>query len=219
MEGIKFVNLIETGPVVIEIQGVENGELAVPVNNTLVSHTAFLAADTQPCVLICAVVCRNLHSGIFWMLKYHNFISVWGMPPDPHIWDYLLSQTRTPLLKSLRTGLPRNNQSLQLWPFIKCFNALGFQHPKCYAYFHHPYNRIHVVSKCSTVTYMPILILQILAPILISYQYQYSPSAYVVKIESSQEVHFTFVNNFYKFYWPKNWFGTWFGWKMLIQQM
>ena len=52
MEGIKYVNLIEIGPVVIEIQGAENGELAVPVNNTLVSHTAFLAADTRPCVLI-----------------------------------------------------------------------------------------------------------------------------------------------------------------------
>ena len=65
MEGIKYVNLIEIGPVVIEIRGDENGELAVPVNNTLVSHTAFLAADTklvshtaflaadtQPCVLI-----------------------------------------------------------------------------------------------------------------------------------------------------------------------
>ena len=46
MEGIKYVNLIEIGLVVIEIQGVENGELAVPVNNTLVHHTAFLAADT-----------------------------------------------------------------------------------------------------------------------------------------------------------------------------
>ena len=52
MEGIKYVILIEIGPVVIEIQGVENGELAVPVNNTLVCHTAFLAADTRPCVLI-----------------------------------------------------------------------------------------------------------------------------------------------------------------------
>ena len=51
MEDIKHVNLIEIGLVVIEIQGVENGELAVPVNNTLVSHTAFLAADTRPCVL------------------------------------------------------------------------------------------------------------------------------------------------------------------------
>ena len=39
MEGIKYVNLIEIGPVVIEIRGVENG-------------MAFLAADTQPCVLI-----------------------------------------------------------------------------------------------------------------------------------------------------------------------
>ena len=39
MEGIKYVNLIEIGSVVIEIQRVENGELAVPVNNTLVRHT------------------------------------------------------------------------------------------------------------------------------------------------------------------------------------
>ena len=54
MEGIKYVNLIEIGPVVIEIRGAENGELAVPVNNTLVSHTAFLAADTRPCVLMTA---------------------------------------------------------------------------------------------------------------------------------------------------------------------
>ena len=52
MEGIKYVNLIEIGPVVIEIQGAENGELAVPVNNTLLHHMAFLAADPQPCVLI-----------------------------------------------------------------------------------------------------------------------------------------------------------------------
>ena len=52
MEGIKYVNLIEIGIVVIEIRGAENGQLAVPVNNTLVSHTAFLAADTRPCVLI-----------------------------------------------------------------------------------------------------------------------------------------------------------------------
>ena len=52
MEGIKYVNLIEIGPVVIEIRGVENGKLAVPVNNALVRHTAFLAADTRLCVLI-----------------------------------------------------------------------------------------------------------------------------------------------------------------------
>ena len=52
MEGIRYVNSIEIVPVVIEIQGVENSELAVPVNNTLVNHTAFLAADTRACVLI-----------------------------------------------------------------------------------------------------------------------------------------------------------------------
>ena len=46
MEGIKYVNLIEIRPVVIEIQGVENSELAVPVNNTLVLLMAFLATDT-----------------------------------------------------------------------------------------------------------------------------------------------------------------------------
>ena len=46
------MNLIEIGPVFIDIQGVENGELAVPVNNTHVHHTTFLATDTRPCVLI-----------------------------------------------------------------------------------------------------------------------------------------------------------------------
>ena len=51
-EGIKYVILIEISSLVIEIQGVENGELEVPINNTLVHHTAFLAADTQLCVLI-----------------------------------------------------------------------------------------------------------------------------------------------------------------------
>ena len=56
MEGIEYVNMIEIGPV-IEIRGVENGKLAVPVNNTLVRHTAFLAAATQPCVLMS---CRKL---------------------------------------------------------------------------------------------------------------------------------------------------------------
>ena len=52
MEGIKYISLIEIGPVVIEICGVENGDLAVPVNKTLVCHTTSLAADTRPCVLI-----------------------------------------------------------------------------------------------------------------------------------------------------------------------
>ena len=52
MESIKYVNLIEINPVVIEIRGAENGELAVSVNNTLVRHTVFLAADTRPCVLM-----------------------------------------------------------------------------------------------------------------------------------------------------------------------
>ena len=52
--GIKCANLVEISSVVTEIQGLENGELVVPVNNTctLMCHMSFLAADTQPCVLI-----------------------------------------------------------------------------------------------------------------------------------------------------------------------
>ena len=45
-----YVNLIEIGPVVIEILGVENGDLVVLVNNILVHRTSFLVANTQPCV-------------------------------------------------------------------------------------------------------------------------------------------------------------------------
>ena len=52
MESTYYVNLIKISPVVIEIQGVENGDLAVPVNNTLVCRMSFLVADTQPCVFI-----------------------------------------------------------------------------------------------------------------------------------------------------------------------
>ena len=47
-----YVNLIEISPVVIEIREVENDDLVVLVNNTLVWRTSLLAADTQPCVLI-----------------------------------------------------------------------------------------------------------------------------------------------------------------------
>ena len=46
MDGIKQVKLIEIDPVVIEIRGVENSDLAVPVNNTLslvcVAHLSWL---------------------------------------------------------------------------------------------------------------------------------------------------------------------------------
>ena len=39
IEGIKYVNLMKIGPVVIEIWGVENDDLVVPVNtNTCVPH-------------------------------------------------------------------------------------------------------------------------------------------------------------------------------------
>ena len=47
MESIKYVNLIEISPVVIETRVVEYDELLIPVNNTLVLHMAFLATDTH----------------------------------------------------------------------------------------------------------------------------------------------------------------------------
>ena len=43
MEGIQYVNLMEFGPVVIEIHSVENSDLVVLVNDTLVCHMSFLA--------------------------------------------------------------------------------------------------------------------------------------------------------------------------------
>ena len=46
MEDIKYIILIEFSPVVKEMQGVENDDLAVSVNNTLVYYMASLAADT-----------------------------------------------------------------------------------------------------------------------------------------------------------------------------
>ena len=50
IEGIKYVNWIEIGPVIIAIWGVENNDLVVPVNNTLVCRTSFLVADTTVCL-------------------------------------------------------------------------------------------------------------------------------------------------------------------------
>ena len=38
MKGLKYVNLIEIYPVVIEIWSVENGDLSVQENNTCVLH-------------------------------------------------------------------------------------------------------------------------------------------------------------------------------------
>ena len=72
MEGIKYVTLIEINPVVIEIRGVENGQLAVPVNNILVCHTAFLATYTQPCVLICHKYYSDNHLYINFTVKCHS---------------------------------------------------------------------------------------------------------------------------------------------------
>ena len=46
-----------------------------------------LSLHIKYCMIMCGIVCRNLHSGIFWMLKYHNFVSVWGLcPHTPVSW-------------------------------------------------------------------------------------------------------------------------------------
>ena len=50
MEGMKYMSLIEIGLVVIEIRRVQNGELAVPVNNTLESHSFLGRWHTTVCL-------------------------------------------------------------------------------------------------------------------------------------------------------------------------
>ena len=47
MEKIKYVNLIEISPVVIEIHGVENGKLVVPVKITYLCATRLSYLLTQ----------------------------------------------------------------------------------------------------------------------------------------------------------------------------
>ena len=77
IENRKYVNLKEIGSAVIEIRGVEHGKLAVPVNSTLVHHTAFLTAETRLCVLMLCK--RRLYTSyrIFGLpLKYiHNMVN------------------------------------------------------------------------------------------------------------------------------------------------
>ena len=58
MQGRKYINLVEIGLAVLEIQKAEFGNFVVPVNSTLVCRTSFfifLANDTLLCVLISAV--------------------------------------------------------------------------------------------------------------------------------------------------------------------
>ena len=64
MKTIKYVNLIEISQVVIEIQGIANGKLAVPVNNTLDM------CATQFSWLICE--------------EYYNIISCMWQPATMH---------------------------------------------------------------------------------------------------------------------------------------
>ena len=47
MDGIKLINLVQTNPVVTKMQGIESGNLMVPVNNALVCGMSFLVADTR----------------------------------------------------------------------------------------------------------------------------------------------------------------------------
>ena len=65
MESIKYINLIEIDLVVIEIWGVENSDLLIPINNTLVCRKFFLAADTCPCVLIYLIQATSSRSLIY----------------------------------------------------------------------------------------------------------------------------------------------------------
>ena len=64
-----------------------------------------LSLNIKYCMIMCAIVCRNLHLGIF-NAEISLFCQRLGaVPPHSCILDCLLDQMRTPLLKSLRTGL------------------------------------------------------------------------------------------------------------------
>ena len=73
--------MIEISPVVIEIWGIENGDLAVPVNNTLVCRTSFLAADTQPCVLMPPWLQYYISARNALLISYHYRQSLIILPP------------------------------------------------------------------------------------------------------------------------------------------
>ena len=68
MESVKYMNLVNIDIVVIEIQGVKNGELEVLVNSirTYSSH-GFLGADTRLCVLMLMIqyLCLLCHYDIY----------------------------------------------------------------------------------------------------------------------------------------------------------
>ena len=51
-EGNKLCNIGSNRPNSCRDVRVKNGDLVVPVNNALVCCASFMAADTQPCVLI-----------------------------------------------------------------------------------------------------------------------------------------------------------------------
>ena len=74
---------------VIEIRGTENGDLVVPVNNTLVCCTTFLlmATDTQPCVLTNAS-----DDSLLTIDDYHIFIK-FHLCSMPSYLYYFLEQT------------------------------------------------------------------------------------------------------------------------------
>ena len=72
IESIKYVKPTKIGRLVIEIRGIENGQLAVPVNIILIHHTAFLATDTQ----LSTLICRNFWGSYICKFKFrgcHNF--------------------------------------------------------------------------------------------------------------------------------------------------
>ena len=82
MEGIKYANLIEIGSAVTKIWGVENGDLVVPVNNTLVYHTSFLAIDTRSCVLICTynlIITLRQYNNLTHKVVSNSLYTLYGM--------------------------------------------------------------------------------------------------------------------------------------------
>ena len=88
---------------------------------------AQLSSSAKQAVVICSIVATLLWcSGmIMCAIVAETFIQAYlnaeisqfsqclgAVPPNPHIWDCLLSQIKTPLLKSLRMGLKKRQPTL-----------------------------------------------------------------------------------------------------------
>ena len=75
-------------------------------------------------MIMCAIVCRNLHSDIIFILnaEISQFSQHLGaMPPDPRIWNCLLSQIRTPHFNISAYGPDHNAHQVYQYTIMEMY--------------------------------------------------------------------------------------------------